>query len=68
MYKMLLQIIERINTYLTDQANGMRYFPSLLQNCLLDFNTFCAHYKTKKEHKKNNELCHQCASNIYSTG
>lgn len=34
-----------MNTYLTDQANGIRYFPSLLQNCLLDFNTFCAYCK-----------------------
>lgn len=27
-------------TDLTDQANGIRYFPSLLQNCLLAFNIF----------------------------
>lgn len=38
-------LLKRIHTYLTDHANGMRYFPSLAQNCLLDFNTFCAHYR-----------------------
>lgn len=29
-----------LGTDLMDQANGMRYFPSLLQNCLLSFNNF----------------------------
>lgn len=33
----------QLSTYLTAQANGMRYFPNLLQSCLLDFSTFCAY-------------------------
>lgn len=33
----------QLSTYLTAQANGMRYFPNLLQNCLLDFSIFCAY-------------------------
>ena len=32
----------QLSTYLTAQANGMRYFPNLLQNCLLDLSIFCA--------------------------
>lgn len=37
-----------LGTDLMDQANGMRYFPSLLQNCLLSFNNFWTVCSRKK--------------------
>ena len=39
---------DHIGTHLMHQAKGMWYFPSLLQNCLLDFNIFCTVWRERK--------------------
>lgn len=62
-FKMFRQLsLQPVATDLTDQANGIRYFPSLLQNCLLDFKIFWTVCRRHKQRKKDRGKCEQDAT------